>query len=149
MADHVITQIRDKTVANLGAMATVPAARVFVDRLYPLERGDLPCVLISTGADSAFPASFGSGIVFDRSLTIDVHVCVSTTSGFDTDANAIQNEVEKAIAADPTLGGIVTSIKYTGRSKNVSGEGDTPFVALSLNYNVTYRTVSTAPDVAV
>jgi len=146
---HVITQIRDAIAANLGAMATVPASRVFVDRLYALERADLPCVLVSVTNDTATPGSFGAGIVFDRNVTIDVHVCVSAKGTFDTDANAIQDEVEKAIAADPTLGGVATVVRYTGRAKTISGDGDTPFVALALQYDAAYRTLSTAPDVAV
>jgi len=146
---HVLTQIRDAIESNLGSMATVPAASVFVDRIYPLERQDFPCVLLSVMSETADPGSFGNGITYDRSASVDVHVCVLNNTAFDTAANQIQLEVEKAIAADPTVGGIATSIRYTGRSKSMNGDGETPFVSVTLSYQVTYRTDSTAPDVAV
>jgi hypothetical protein len=146
---HLITQIRDAVVSNLGGMTTVPSSRVFPDRLYPLSDSELPCVLVSAVGESSQPGSWGNGLTYERTLTVDVDVCVSARSTFDTEANQIQLEVEKAIAADPTLGGIATVIRYTGRSKQLSGDGDMPFISLRLNFDVAYRADSTAPDVAV
>jgi len=150
MAAHVITQIRDRFASALGSMITVPAEKVFVDRIYPLERSDMPCVLLSASSENVASATFGApGIGVDRSLNIDIVICVSALSGYDNMANQIQMDIEQAMAANFTLGGVVSSVIYRGRSKSLNGEGEAPFVSITMNWEVNYRTDSENPDVFV
>jgi len=139
----MITQIRDAVSTALSGLT----ASVFVDRLYALERTDLPCVILSAADELVSQAGYGGGSMLDRSLTLNVTACVSTTGDFDAVANALQNDIEIALAADSSLGGKVTNVRLSGRNKTMNGDGDTPFCAITLNYVVTYRTMSNAPSI--
>lgn len=146
---HMITQIRDQVASTLNSMATVPAARVFVNRVYPIELLDMPCVVINTGGEVADIGGFGRpGYLSDRTLNVDVVICVSAKTNYDSTASQIQLEVEKALAGNESLSGLVTSIRYTGRQKSMSGDGEKPFVAVTMTYDARYRVNSSSPDVA-
>jgi len=142
---HIITQIRDKIVANMSAISS----NVFVDRVHALEKSDLPCVLINTADESASQGGYGGGMMLDRSLTVGVAAYVVMRGDFDAVATAMQLEIEQAMASDTSLGGIVTNVRYVGRSKSTSGDSETPFCALGLTYSITYRTMASAPDIGV
>jgi len=142
---HMITQIRDKIVANLSALAEP----VFVDRVHTLEKSDLPCVLVNVADESVSQGAYGGGMMLDRAITVGIAAYVIMRGDFDAVATAIQLEIEKIMAGDTNLGGIVTNVRYEGRSKNTSGDGDTPFCAIGLTYSVTYRTMASTPDVGV
>jgi len=149
MAEHVIEQVKQAVVSALSSMITVPQARVFFDRVYALEQEDLPCVLVSLGDETAAAASYGSGLSYDREIAVDVMVCVAHNTLFDKNANEIQKEVEQAMAADSTLGNLVTNVRYSGRNKSANGDGDVKFISLSMSYHASYRTDAQAPDIAI
>ena len=142
---HMITQIRDKIVSNLSALAEP----VFVDRVHALEKSDLPCVLVNVADESVSQGAYGGGMMLDRSITVGIAAYVTMRGDFDAVATAIQLKIEKIMAGDTSLGGIVTNVRYEGRSKNTSGDGDTPFCAVGLTYSVTYRTMASTPDIGV
>lgn len=140
---HIITQIRDKIVANMTALAEP----IHVDRVHALEKSDLPCVLVNVADENASQAGYGGGLMLDRSLTVGVAAYVMMRGDFDAASTAIQLEIEKVMASDISLGGLVTNTRYIGRQKSTSGDGDAPFCALGLTYSVTYRTMADSPDV--
>ena len=142
---HMITQIRDAILASLNSIPY----NVYVDRVHPLERGDLPSIIISAVEENATQGAYGGGLQLDRALTVGIAIYVQLRGDFDAAANAIQLDVEKAMASDTTLGGIVTNVRYVGRTKHTSGDGDTPFCAIGLTYLVNYRTMADKPDIGV
>lgn len=143
---HMLVQIRDAINADLSTLAS---ASVFVDRVYPIEKQELPCVILAVGNETSSVATFGgSGYGMDRIAAVDLTICVSATTGYDSTAAQIQLDVEKLLAADFSLGGLVSSLTYMGRQKSISGDGDKPFVAFTLTYDAMYRVQSTSPDVA-
>ena len=142
---HMITQIRDKIVANLSVLTET----VFVDRVHALEKSDLPCVLVNVADENVSQGGYGGGMMLDRTVTVGVAAYVMMRGDFDAASTSIQLEIEKAMASDTSLGGIVTNVRYEGRNKSTSGDGDTPFCAIGLTYSVTYRTMANAPDIGV
>ena len=62
--------------------------------------------------------------------------------------DTIAVEVEKAIAADRTLGGRSKDAYLTSTDIEFNSEGEKPLAFMTLNYNVEYYTQEQNPDVA-
>jgi hypothetical protein len=154
MADHLIEQITDKVMLVLKAapVATVAAADVFRDRTRALDSSEFPCLVVQDSDESpptlvSTGLSAATGRIIHRTLVIDI-VAYDKSAAISQNLNLIQKEVEMAMAADNTLGGLALDTRYGGRQRTTSGEGKEVVGGSIMSFVITFRSGEKQPDVA-
>jgi len=147
MSEHVRKQIRNAAKGALQGLATT-GDRVYVSRVYPLDRAKLPGLLIFTPAEASGREDSPTDLM--RDMTLQIHGIARISSNMEDELDDIALEVETALDA---LGLAGLAKIYHGIQATVStleGEdADQPHGAIAMEFLYTYRTVTGAPDVAV
>lgn len=102
-AVHVRRQIREAVATALTGLSTT-GARVSQARMAPRRASDLPCLLVET-ADERIEQTAQSRLT--RELTVIVRCFAKANTALDDTLDQIAGEVETALAAAGTLGGLV------------------------------------------
>ena len=147
---HVRQQIRDRVQMVLTGLTTT-GSNVFLSRVYPLQKNELPCLLIYTIAETSKPLEPSTASrAINRVLDLNIEAVLDGINGYDDTLDTIAKEVETAMSNDTDLNGLVmdqylieSKIKYTG------GEGEKPLAALSLVYRVQYMNQENDPETAM
>lgn len=142
---HFRTAIRAGAVALLKE-ATAAEERVFDSLLSNLNPAQLPAVKVYTTDDQGgvreLGGSAGSGGAQNRSVTLIIECVIANhdddedDSDFAARIDDLSGEVEAAIEADPTLGGVCADAAFEGASIAPSVEGDVPTYLATLTYRV-------------
>jgi len=148
MADHVRTQIREEIGTTLTGLTTT-GSRVYQSRVYPLESGGTPALLIYTKSEDSEPTVIGSNRLSERNLSVAVEIYVKATANFDDTIDTAAKEIEAAIAADPTLNGLAKDCYLQSTEIEFNAEGEKPLGVASLIFLTNYYVREQAPDVAV
>jgi hypothetical protein len=145
---HVRQQIREYFGTNLTGLTTT-GSNVFESRVYPLDNTRLPALLIYTKSEASEPIVIGTDRVMSRELSVVVEGYVKSTTNFDDTIDTISKEVEEAIAADRTLGGLAKDTYIESTEITFNAEGEKPMGYVSLTFISNYYVQETNPDVAV
>lgn len=145
---HVRQQIREYFGTNLTGLNTT-GSNVFESRVYPLDNTRLPALLIYTKSEASEPIVIGTDRVMSRELSVVVEGYVKSTTNFDDTIDTISKEVEEAIAADRTLGGLAKDTYIESTEITFNAEGEKPMGYVSLTFISNYYVQETNPDVAV
>lgn len=150
MANHVRQQIREAMAAELTGLATT-GSRVFQSRVYPLSDNELPCLLISNGNNGGVEyASVGYPRLVKRTTVVEVKAVAKLTVNLDDLLDTMCNEVEKAVFANLTLGGLAKDIRLSAEpTTEMVGDGEKPVGVCTIQIEVDYYVNETAPDVAL
>lgn len=103
---HGRTQIRTALATALTGLSTT-GSRVFVNRIHPVTDAELPCLMISTDSEEIQHGTLLAPRTQLRALTAVVRVLARATASLDTTLDTSINEIETAVLANRTLGGIV------------------------------------------
>ncbi len=82
-------------------------------------------------------------------LSVIVEAYCKATSNFDDTIDTISKEVEEAIMADRTLGGLAKDTYVESTEIEYTGEGEQPVGYVTLTFLTNYYVQETNPDVAV
>ena len=145
---HVRQQIREYFGTNLTGLTTT-GSNVFESRVYPLDNTRLPALLIYTKSEASEPIVIGTDRVMSRELSVVVEGYVKSTTNFDDTIDTISKEVEEAIAADRTLGGLAKDTYLESTEIEFNSEGEKPLGFVSLTFISNYYVKEKNPDVAV
>lgn len=145
---HVRQQIREYFGTNLTGLTTT-GSNVFESRVYPLDNTRLPALLIYTKSEASEPIVIGTDRVMSRELSVVVEGYVKSTTNFDDTIDTISKEVEEAIAADRTLGGLAKDTYIESTEITFNAEGEKPMGYVSLTFISNYYVQEKNPDVAV
>ncbi len=148
MANHVRQQIREYFGTTLTGLTTT-GANVFESRVYTLQENTLPSLVIYTKSETSEPIVIGVDRVMSRDLSVVIEGYVKATSNFDDTIDTISKEVEEAIAADRTLGGLAKDCYLESTEIEFNAEGEKPLGYVSLTFLTNYYVKETNPDVAV
>jgi len=99
---HVRQQIRERFATTVTGLTTT-GSNVFQSRVYNLESGNLPGIIIYTKSEESQPVSIGSSRTIERILSLNVEAYVKAVSNSDDTIDLIAKEIETAVAADTTL----------------------------------------------
>jgi len=148
MADHLRKQIRAAVVASgvLGNLTTT-STRVANSPVYDLT--DLPALRISTPAEAMEIESLGASRIRRHTLTLAVEACVKANSSYVDTVDLICKEVQIALDASNTLGGLCKWIEPKSFEQQLEGEGDKAIAVGRMEFDVVYFTAQGAPDVAL
>lgn len=146
---HLRKQMRARAIGTtLASLASVPVARVHDSLVYPLQT--LPALRfgfededINVGEQRAGQAGRATLL---RTVELVIEICVKEITTYEDKQDEIQLEVEQAVAADATLGGLAKNILPLRVETDRSGEGDKPVAVRRLVFGVFYATAQNAPQ---
>lgn len=143
LVDQIIGALRAKM---LGLPST--GADVYDDLPRTLDETNLPGLVIEEGDDRAQPITKFYPRLMQHTLTLTVRVYVKAASPNAT-LRQVRLEVEKALTADPNLGGLTTDVRMTGAQAPMKDfDSETAVAMLGITLEVDYRHMETTPDVA-
>lgn len=145
---HVRQQIRDNIVTTLTGLATT-GARVYQSRLYPIDKAKLPGLCIYTKSETSQFMTMGSNRIVEHDLRVVIEIYVRGLTGYDDSVDSIAVEVENALRADRTRGGLAKDTAISGFDADYSGEGEQPVATALIEVEVKYHTREANPEVAV
>lgn len=145
---HVRQQIRDDIVTTLTGLTTT-GSNVFRSRIFPLEDTSLPALCIYTKSEVSEYDTIGLPRSVNRVLDVAVEAYVKGVSNYDNTLDTIAVEVEEAIAADVTLGGLAKDAQITAFEADFAGDGEQPVAVGRFTITVEYRTVENDVETAV
>jgi hypothetical protein len=147
---HVRTQIVDAITAAVTGLSTT-GARVLKQRKYPADETALPCLLIYRVGEVSEIGEMGrSPREMYRTLDIAVE---AVAAGADADdvLDDIAGEVEAALAADITLGGVSRETYCAGWQAGPTSDeqGRKRMASARQTVRVSYFTTDSDPETAV
>ena len=143
---HVRTGIRSALVAVLTGLTTT-GARVHASRMYPKVDTGLPCLLVITNDERQI--SEGISRVLERTLDVAVRAVVKASTSLDATLDTIIAEVETAMGAVTTLGGLIKGLSLTSIAVAYDDESDKPVGVADINYTISYFTLAGSPAAAL
>ena len=148
MANHIRQQIREYFGTTLTGLSTT-GSNAYESRVYTIENTKLPALVIYTKSETSEPIVIGTDRVMSRELSVVVEGYAKATSNFDDTIDTISKEVEEAIAADRTLGGLAKDTYLESTQIDFNAEGEKPLGFVSLTFISNYYVKEKNPDVAV
>ena len=152
MAAHIQQQILDAMKAALVAAATAAGARVYVDRPDELTPALLPAIVITAGQERVEALNMGYPVTHQRVMQIDCRA-VAMGTGAAYAARTLAGQIESALFASESaayLGGLIkTPIELIGTDPQIDGQGSQLIAEVRQLWQLTYFTVSGAPDTPV
>lgn len=149
MPDHLRKQIRDAAVTALTGNATT-GAKVLRSRSLAVPEASRPCLLVYTKDEDSEVDAMGADPGMLRSLELMIVGLGDATRDLALDdlLDRIAREVEAALMADRTLGGLAKSSWITDTEVTLTGEGEVEQGAVLMTFEVVYRTRQSDPAVA-
>ncbi len=140
MSASLQSQILDAVVATLGG----EQANVFRCQREDYGADDLP-------ADNVMPedeqAEYTDNASLDLRHRFTVRHAAADANAVDVAVDARYVRAQKLLLADPTLGGLVTFLRYLGRKWELE-KGDLDYVTLVVTYEVEFSTSRADPSLA-
>lgn len=147
MADHIRQQIREQFATQITGLTTT-GSNVFQSRVYNLEAGDLPAVIVYTKSEDSEPDTLGTNRILIRNLSLVCECYVKAVANYDDTLDTISKEIETAIAADATLDGLAKDVFIESTEIDYNGDGEKPVAVATLTFDVMYETREQSPDTA-
>ncbi len=149
MTDHVRTQIRDKVVDLCDALTTT-GTRCHPARPKTRPLQTLPALIVYTNDETLEIASGQRGSRrLERPLDLVIEGYASGTGDVDKTLDTMNAEVEAALAADPTLGGLAKDLYLSKVEKENDDEAEKPTWLIRMTWYCEYHTRETAPTAAL
>ena len=148
MANHVRQQVREYFGTTLTGLTTT-GSNVYESRVYTLQENTLASLVIYTKSETSEPIVIGTDRLMSRELLVLVEAYCKATSNFDDTIDTISKEIEEAIAADRTLGGLAKDTYLESTEIEFNAEGEQPVGFATLTFLTNYYVQETNPDVAV
>lgn len=145
---HVRQSIRDDIIDTVTGLTTT-AARVYQSRVYPMDASKLPGLCVYTKDESSTTLTMGPNRTISRTLSIVIESYVKALTGYDDDLDAIALEVENALTADRTRGGLAKDTQVRSFQAEFSGQGEQPVAVGIITVDVVYHTKEASAGVAV
>lgn len=148
MSAHVRTQVRAALALQLESIAAV-AGRVHPARTARFDPQDLPCLVLGTPSEQLVRLGVAAPCIYQRSITVQVEGYASAAP-LETAADDLSADVERAVAAAGTLGGLVKAQLALAEVQTEVDDAVSPALAMfRMTYLATVITASAAPDAAL
>ena len=137
---HVRQQIRESLATVITGLVST-GENVYQSRVYPHDQ--LPCLSIYTRDETAEHDSVSRPRSSRRELSLTIEIRAKQSADVDDKIDQISAEVEAAVSADITLGGISKDIQYQGIDIQFDDGVEQPTALGIINYNIIYRVLET------
>lgn len=144
---HIRTQIRAAAVSALTGLTTT-GSRVYSGRPYPFDVSERPGLLVTCEAERIEINAMGDDPKLLRQVELLV-VGYGEAVEIEAQLDAIGAEVEAALGAAPTLGGVALDVTLSQVSIDVDDEGTVRQGEIRMAFVVMTRTTRAVPTVYV
>ena len=144
---HLRQSIRERIGTLVTGLSTT-GSNVFQSRVYPVEDGSLPCLLVYTTSEESEVTEIASPRPMTRFLNVIVQGVVGATMPDDT-LDDISKEVEVALAGDVSINNLANNSFLSSTTIEFNSDGAKPIGTVMLNYIVEYRNVDNNPESAI
>ena len=144
---HLRQSIRERIATDVTGLSTT-GSNVFQSRVYPVEDGSLPCLLVYTTSEESEVTEIASPRPMTRFLNVIVQGVVGATTPDDT-LDDISKEVEVALAGDVSINNLANNSFLSSTTIEFNAEGAKPIGTVMLNYIVEYRNLDNNPESAI
>jgi hypothetical protein len=144
---HLRQSIRERIATDVTGLSTT-GSNVFQSRVYPVEDGSLPCLLVYTTSEESEVTEIASPRPMTRLLNVIVQGVVGATTPDDT-LDTISKEIEVAMASDVTINDLADNSFLSSTDIEFNADGAKPIGTVMLNYVVEYRNVDNDPESAI
>lgn len=146
---HVRRLIVLAVVARLGQVAGVTAVKA--GRAAPMPVATAPYLLVYARREESLSTTLDDDDErrLQRQLVLAVDIVTASATDDDAATDALALEVETAMAADTTLGGLVKDLELRRTDLDARLEGETRTGRARLEYLVEYHTTAQRPDQAL
>lgn len=147
---HAITQIRSAVTAAVTGLAT-SGARVYETREYPLSDQHIPGLIVFTLTDKLNEQGDQRRRIQERELSVVVEAAAKKPAGSSLDQALEQMvlEVQRAIAADRTLGGLVKMITCASVQFAVGDDIEKPVGKAGMTWTCRYLVAEDDPETII
>ena len=147
MANHIHRQIREAIASAVTGLAST-GSNVYVNRLYAIPPASLPALRIAIDSETVDALSIHQPLMLSRTLQISIECCAQGGDTLDDTCDQMSKEVETALSAGFSLGGLTRIPILTA-----SGYDDDPAgldtAVKRLEFTLTVETLNTAPDALI
>lgn len=144
---HIRKQVRDQVATTLTGLSTT-GSNVFPTRFYSLEQSKLPGLIVYTNNEELVEQlTIGKPRQQQRQLDIVIEGYAGGSTCDDT-LDTIAVEVEEAIAADVTLGGLVKDCVLAGTEFEYEAE-EKPHGLIRMTYQALYIVAENDPETSL
>lgn len=143
---HPRTLIRRFVVQRLRDAAADAAGRVFSNRSRPLQKADLPALVVYTRNEASPDVIVEAPRVLRRRLELVVEVYAAVEDDTDEVLDTIAERCEVIVHRDETQGGLCDRTLLARTESELSKDGDTTMGCLRLVFDCTYN-LQTEEDV--
>ncbi len=144
---HLRQSIRERIGTLVTGLSTT-GSNVFQSRVYPVEDGSLPCLLVYTTSEESEVTEIASPRPMTRFLNVIVQGVVGATTPDDT-LDDISKEVEVALAGDVSINNLANNSFLSSTTIEFNSDGAKPIGTVMLNYIVEYRNLDNNPESAI
>lgn len=144
---HVRKQIRDAIATTVTGLTTTGAS-VYKMRRWALDDSKLPALCVYTGDESSSLVTLGSRTLRRVINVVIEGYCKGASTAVADTIDTICVEVEEAIAANFTLGGLAKSTVLTGTEIDINVQAENALASVKLVYAVEYVTAIGDVEVA-
>jgi len=137
MVDHVRKQIRDAVVVLVTGLTTT-TTNVFPSRVHPIQDSEVPGLLVYTKDESSGPQTMTHPRSIERNLELVIEGVAKSNTALDDTLDTIVKEVETAIAADTTIGGLVKDATLSLIETGLTGDAQNPLGNARMTFAVEY-----------
>lgn len=142
---HYRQVIREAFQAALNSV-TLAGNSVYLNRCYPIQKTDVPAIIIYTSNEDAEIATIGTPGTSMRELILTIEIYVKTQNNPDNQIDIIAEQIEIAIADNTNLNSLAKCIDYQGIEIEENGDGDKKFYIGTMSYSVIYRVLKNDPS---
>ncbi len=141
-------QILDTLQAVLAAGATAAGARVFVDRVDPLQASELPAILIEEGSSGESAQPFTISGIDRREVSVQVHCVIAHSAAAAAASRDFGVAVEKLLSASTAVQAKASQgMQLESSRPTLQGEGDRLLASRSQSWVFAYLVRPEAPDI--
>jgi|DEB0MinimDraft_4_1074332.scaffolds.fasta_scaffold10289_4 hypothetical protein len=114
--------------------------KVFVSRVYPIDKNSLPGICVFTKREDSAAVTVNRPRTFERELTINAEIYVRGIEGYDNQIDTICAEIEAALYAAGDLNGLVLDLQVVGADVNYQDGAEQPIASCDLEIRAMYTT---------
>jgi hypothetical protein len=144
---HTHKQIRDALATALTGLTT-SGARVYKNRLYPMDTAELPGLRIYLDADATTPETIHTPLTYGHELTVTVEACARASTALDDTLDTMSVEIETALATPLTVSGKKLDL-ILNASQYDDEPGSPPVGVKRLTFSLSYYTASNTPQTII
>jgi hypothetical protein len=143
---HVRRQLREAVAEALTGLATT-GPRVYQSRVYPLQGGELPGLLVYAQEETAEALTIHQPPIIERRVELRIEGIAAAAADLDDALDQMAQEIETALAGGVWIGAQSIDLMYGGCSIEFDGEAARPHGVISLRYVASIASAANTPDV--